>query len=161
MKIRKAIVGEIRHIHRLLNCYGEKGLLLARPLSELYDHLRDFSVLVDEEACEPVCGMCALEICWEDLAEIRSLVVAEGRQGKGFGSQLVKSCLKEAVALGLKRVFVLTYAEGFFATLGFKTVERSVLPHKIWGDCLKCAKYPDCDETAMVLDLQTLKAVEE
>ncbi len=158
IKIRKAVIGDIRPIHKLLNGYGEKGVLLARPLGELYDHLRDFSVLVDEQSPDPISGMCALGICWEDLAEIRSLVVAENHQGKGFGKQLVETCLQEAVTLGLKRVFALTYAEGFFVKMGFKKVEKSVLPHKVWADCLKCARFPDCDETAMVLDFEPSSA---
>jgi amino-acid N-acetyltransferase len=154
VRIRKAVIGDIRHIHRLLAGYGEKGLLLARPLSELYDHLRDFSVLVDDSAADPIVGACALNICWEDLAEIRSLAVLERHQRRGYGARLVRSCLQEAVEFGLKRVFALTYEEAFFAGLGFRKVEKSVLPHKVWADCLRCAKYPDCDETAMAIDLK-------
>lgn len=153
MRIRKAVVGDIRHVHRLLNRYAEQGLLLARPLSELYDHIRDFSVLVEDAHENDVLGTCALGICWEDLAEIRSLAVIEDRQGKGFGTGLVKACLQEAAFFGLKRIFALTYVEDFFTKLGFRRVEKSVLPHKVWADCLKCAKFPDCDETAMMMDL--------
>jgi amino-acid N-acetyltransferase len=161
IRIRKAVIDDIRHVHRLLGGYGEKGLLLARPLSELYDHLRDFSILVDGKSPESVVGMCALGICWEGLAEIRSLAVAETYQGKGYGAQLVRGCLREAVALGITRVFALTYVEGFFASLGFRRVEKSVLPHKIWADCLKCSKFPDCDESAMMVDLKVQSVAEE
>ena len=151
--IRKAAVEDVKHIHRLLNHFGEQGLLLARPLSELYDHVRDFSVLVPEGDERTVLGACALGICWEDLAEIRSLAVAEQEQGKGCGSRLVEACLRDAACFGLKRVFTLTYVEQFFLRLGFRRVEKSVLPHKVWADCLRCPKYPDCDETAMIVDL--------
>ena len=151
--IRRAAAKDIKVIHRLLSLYGGQGLLLARPLSELYDHLRDFFVLVETGGDESVVGACALGICWEDMAEIRSLAVQKGYQGQKLGSQLVLACLEEARALGIKRVFVLTYVEGFFAKMGFKVVEKSILPHKIWADCLRCSKYPDCDETAMILDL--------
>lgn len=144
----------MKAVHRLLSIYGGQGLLLARPLSELYDHLRDFFVLVEPGSEENhVVGACALGICWEDMAEIRSLAIQQGYQGRKFGSQLVLACLDEARALGIKRVFVLTYVEGFFSKMGFKVVEKSILPHKIWADCLRCSKYPDCDETAMILDL--------
>jgi amino-acid N-acetyltransferase len=151
--IRKAIIEDIKPVHRLLNSYGEKGLLLARPLSELYDHLRDFSVLTVEGVSDPIIGVCALNICWEDLAEIRSLAVVDGYKRLGYGARLVQCCLREAAGLGLKKVFALTYEEGFFKSLGFIKVEKSVLPHKVWADCLRCAKYPDCDEIAMVIDL--------
>lgn len=153
VKIRKAVIEDVRHIHRLLSGYGEKGLLLARPLSEIYDHLRDFSVLVDERIAEPIIGACALGICWEDLAEIRSLAVAESHQRQGYGARLVHACIQEAEGLGLRKVFALTYEERFFASLGFRMVDKSVLPHKVWADCLRCSKFPDCDETAMVIDL--------
>ncbi|EFK96203.1 GCN5-related N-acetyltransferase, partial [sediment metagenome] len=75
--IRKAIIEDIKPIHRILSHYGDQGLLLARPLSELYDHLRDFFVVVAEGPEQKIIGTCALGICWEDLAEIRSLAVLE------------------------------------------------------------------------------------
>ncbi len=151
--IRRAVVSDIKAIHKLLNFYGDQGFLLSRPLSELYDHLRDFFVLVENRKDDVIMGACALGICWEDLGEIRSLAVAEGCQGKGFGAQLVRKCIEEAKSLGLSRIFVLTYVEEFFAKAGFRRVEKSSLPHKIWADCLRCSKFPECDETAMILDL--------
>lgn len=151
--IRKALIRDVKPIHRLLSYYADQGLLLPRSLSELYDHLRDHFVVEDRSSQNSIIGVSALGICWEDLAEIRSLAIAKNEQGKGLGSQLVETCLEEARSLGLKRVFTLSYVPGFFSKLGFKEVEKSVLPHKIWGDCLKCPKFPDCDETAMMIDL--------
>ena len=151
--VRKAKIGDIKPIHKILNAYADRGLLLPRPLSELYDHLRDFVVLVENGEGEKVIGTCALGICWEDLAEIRSLAVVEERRGSDYGRQLVNQCLQEARSLGLRRIFALTYAETFFAKLGFRVVEKTILPHKVWGDCLKCPKFPECDETAMLLEL--------
>ncbi|HIE32433.1 MAG TPA: GNAT family N-acetyltransferase, partial [Thermodesulfobacteriaceae bacterium] len=90
-----------------------------------------------------------------DLGEIRSLVVSEEFHGTGIGAELVKACLSEARDLGLSRVFVLTVAPGFFEKLGFKLIEKSELPHKVWGDCIRCPKFPECDEVAMVKDLET------
>ena len=151
--IRKAIIQDVKAIHKLLSYYADQGLLLPRSLSELYDHLRDHFVLEEKGTQSSIIGVSALGICWEDLAEIRSLAIANDEQGRGLGSQLVGTCLEEARALGLKKVFTLSYVPGFFSKLGFKEVEKSVLPHKIWGDCLKCPKFPDCDETAMMIDL--------
>jgi amino-acid N-acetyltransferase len=154
VRIRKAIIADVKAIHQLLNHYAEQKLLLPRSLSELYDHVRGYFVL-DNGAMEPhsIVGVCGLGICWEDLAEIRSLAVIEGVCGKGYGTKLVKACLKEARALGIKRVFALTYAPGFFLHIGFQEVDKSVLPQKIWGDCLKCPKFPQCDETALMIEL--------
>ncbi len=151
--IRKAVIKDVKPIHKLLSYYADQGLLLPRSLSELYDHLRDHFVVEDKHQLNSIIGVSALGICWEDLAEIRSLAVAKQYQRKGLGSQLVETCLEEARSLGLKKVFTLSYIAGFFSRLGFREVEKSVLPHKIWGDCLKCPKFPDCEETAMMIDL--------
>ncbi|MBN1850616.1 MAG: N-acetyltransferase [Deltaproteobacteria bacterium] len=151
--IRKAVTKEVKSIHKLLVHYAGKGALLPRSLSELYDHLRDLFVLVDGSDHEEVFGVCALGVCWEELAEIRSLAVAETYHGEGFGRQLVERCLEEAGELGLSRIFALTYVPKFFEKMGFQEIDKSILPHKIWADCLKCPKFPDCDEIAMMLDL--------
>jgi amino-acid N-acetyltransferase len=90
---------------------------------------------------------------WEDLAEVRSVAVLENSGRKGIGSCLVQACISEAHGIGLKRIFCLTYKPDFFAKHGFRLVDKSELPHKVWGDCIKCAKFPDCDENAMILDL--------
>lgn len=151
--IRRAVIGDIKPVHKLLSYYAGQGLLLPRSLSELYDHLRDYWVVEDASGDHPILGVCALGICWEDLAEIRSLAVMESQQKENLGTRLVKTCVEEARSLGVKRVFTLSYVPGFFMRLGFTKVDKGSLPHKIWADCLKCSKFPDCDETAMVMDL--------
>ncbi len=148
--IRKAKLNDIKEIQRLIKLHAPKGGILPRSLSELYDHLRDFFVFVRNRK---VIGICALHICWEDLAEIRSLAVEEEDQKRGIGAKLVKACLEESKSLGVKRVFALTYQPEFFERLGFKRVDKTVLPHKIWTDCLKCVKFPDCDETAVLKEV--------
>lgn len=147
--IRKAVIKEVKQIHGILSDYGKKGILLPRSLSELYEHLRDFYVMEDEHK-ERIVAVCALGLCWDDLAEIRSLAVLEEYQKKGCGTLLVEKCVEEAVELGLKRLFTLTYVPEYFGKIGFGEVDKSELPHKVWSDCLKCTKFPDCDETAMI-----------
>lgn len=153
MFIRKAIIPDVGKIHVLLNYYGQKGLLLPRPLSELYDHMRDYFIAESNSEKDGILGVCALGICWEDLAEIKSLAVRENAHGKGVGGKLVENCLEEARTFGLKNIFVLTYVPAFFTRLGFKEVSKSLLPQKVWADCLKCTKFPNCEETAMLLTL--------
>lgn len=148
--IRRARIPDAKAIHQLLIGYARDGLMLSRSLSEIYEAIRDFYVY---EADGEVLGTVCLHICWEDLAEVRSLAVGEGQEGRGIGRQLVEACIEEARQLGLKRVFALTYKELFFAKLGFHEIEKSELPHKIWGDCMKCVKFPECDEIAMSLEL--------
>jgi amino-acid N-acetyltransferase len=95
-------------------------------------------------------GICALHVCWENLAEIRSLAVTEEAQRQGIGRQLVEACLAEAGYLGINRVFTLTYQPVFFERLGFRPIDKSELPHKVWSDCIQCSKFPDCNEEALV-----------
>ncbi len=149
--IRKAKIGDVRAIHSLLNHFADQGLLLPRSLSELYDSLRDYAVY--ETPAGEVGGVVALHICWEDLAEVRSLAVAESCQAKGVGRSLVEFCLTEAIALGIYKVFTLTYQSAFFEKLGFNVVDKAQLPHKIWADCVKCPKFPNCDESALLMEL--------
>ena len=149
--LRKARLGDVRFIHGLLADYGSKGKLLGRPLSELYEFLRDFVVAEDAEG--RLMGTCALHLCWEDLAEVRSLAVPPGAENQGWGTKLVEACLSEAITLGFSRVFALTYEPGFFMRLGFVEVDKQTLPNKIWADCMKCVKFPDCDEIAVLLEL--------
>jgi amino-acid N-acetyltransferase len=150
--IRKANLQDVKAIHHLLHEYGKKEELLARPLSQLYDHVRDFSVHLDNNS-QQLTGCCALQICWEDLAEIRSLAVHPDHQGKNIGRTLTETVLQEAKLFQVKKVFTLTYKPDFFKQFGFVTIERSDLPLKIWGDCIICVKFPDCDETAMMKEL--------
>ncbi len=148
IKVKKARIKDAHNIHKLINYYAEKGLLLPRSLSEIYEHIRDYIIL---EKNGDIKGVCALGICWEDLAEIRSLAISPESRDKGFGSKLVQECIIEARELGIKKIFILTYAPKFFAKFGFKKIKKTSLPHKIWADCLKCPKFPDCDEIAMSL----------
>lgn len=150
--IRKATVRDVKAIHRLLKKHADRGELLPRALSDLYDAVRDFSVF-EEKSSGSIIGVCALHVCWEDLAEIRSLAVCEQYQGEGIGSRFVTAALSEAHGLGIRRVFTLTYRPDFFNKHGFKIVAKATLPQKIWADCIKCVKFPDCDEIAMLKDL--------
>ena len=150
--IRKATIKDVRDVHKLLQEYGRKGELLPRPLSVLYDHVRDFSVYIDPES-ESVIGCCALQFCWDDLAEIRSLAVHPDHVGKKIGSRLTQAALSEAKSYAVKKVFALTYQPGFFEKFGFVRIDRSQLPLKIWADCIVCVKFPDCDEIAMMKEI--------
>lgn len=148
--VRKAKLSDVKEIQQLIKQYSSRGDILPRSLLELYDHLRDFYVFMQNRK---IVGICALHVCWEDLGEIRSLAVREEVRKKGIGMKLVKACLREAKALGMARVFALTYRPEFFERLKFKVVDKSILPHKIWADCLQCVKFPDCDEVAVLKEL--------
>lgn len=149
--IRKARLDDVPSIHRLVNGFAEKGELLHRSLNELYENLRDYYVVEDGGE---VIACCALHINWKDLAEVKSLVVGETVQGQGLGGRLLKACLDEAREMGVPRVFALTYKAEFFEKNGFTRVDKSQLPQKIWTECVRCPKFPDCGEEALILSLE-------
>ena len=150
MKIRKAKISDLKLVHKLINDFAKKEEMIPRSLNELYENVRDFVICEDNGK---ICGVCALHIMWEDLAEIRSLAVDKKYQKRGIGKNLVKQCLKEAKVLGIKRVFALTYHPEIFKKIGFVDTDKSSLPQKIWGDCLRCHKFPECDENAVIINL--------
>lgn len=148
--IRKARMADVKGIHQLIAEYARKGDMLPRSLADIYENLRDYFVFVETDG--ELAGSAAIHIMWEDLAEVRSLAVREGKMRRGVGTRLVESCISEAIMLGIDRVFALTYKPEFFERLGFHVVDKAELPQKIWTDCLKCSKFPDCDEVALVAD---------
>ena len=148
--IRKAYLDDVKGIQELINFYAKKDQMLPRSLNELYENIRDFFVY---EKNGKLLGCLALHITWEDLAEIKSLAVAESEQKKTIGTLLVKAVFEDAKKLKVRRIFALTYVPSFFEKFGFKKVKHSELPHKIWSECIKCIKFPDCEETALVIGI--------
>jgi amino-acid N-acetyltransferase len=148
--IRKAKLSDVKEIYALVEEFAKTGDMLPRPILEIYKEVRSFFVFLEDGE---VVGTAALAICLDGLGEVRSLAVKEGSTGKGVGRLLVTACLDEARALGLDEVFALTYTTEFFGKLGFKGTEKEKLPHKIWGECINCAKFPNCDENAVIIKL--------
>jgi amino-acid N-acetyltransferase len=150
LEIKKAAIRDVKGIHSLVNRFAKREKMLPRSLNDIYENIRDFFVCTDKGT---VIAMASLHILWEDLAEIRSIAVSRRYQKQGVGKKLVKYCLKEAQHLGIEKVFALTYYPDYFKKLGFEDIDKNDLPHKIWGDCLKCHKFPDCDEVAVIKKL--------
>ena len=147
MQIKKATIKDVSSIHSLVNKFAKKDEMLPRSFNEIYENLRDFFICIHNGK---IIGAAALHILWDNLAEIRSIAVSKEYQNKGIGKRLVQECLKEAKVLGVKKVFALTYDKSFFKKLGFKDINKNNLPQKIWGDCIKCPKFPKCDEVAVI-----------
>lgn len=148
--IRPATIHDVPEIHHLLEGYAAAGKLLPRDMSDIYRHLREFFV-AGETGRVAACG--ALEIFTEELGEVRSLVVRDDARRQGLGNQMVRRIIQEAQTMGLRRLMALTYVPAFFHKLGFVVVAKETLPEKVWGVCVKCYKFYDCDETAMVLKI--------
>jgi len=151
MKLEKAKISDVPEMHKLINFFAEKGEMLARPLSEMYENIRDYFVGREEER---VVGCAALHVCWSDLAEIKSVAVAEDKQDQKVGAKLIEACLADAKALGISTVFCLTYKPGFYEKFDFIQVDKMELPRKVWTECYRCPKFPDCDEVALICRLK-------
>jgi len=139
-------------MHKLINRFAGKDEMLARSLSEMYENIRDYFVVRQGKR---MIGCAALHVSWSDLAEIKSLAVAEDNQKKGIGTQLVKACLNEAKELGIPTVFCLTYKPAFFEKFNFSRRDKMELPRKVWTECYRCPKFPNCDEVALICQLDT------
>ena len=149
-KVEKANISEVPRIHKLVNSFAGRGEMLARSLSEIYENIRDFVVV---RKGKRIIGCAALHVLWSDLAEIKSVAVDEKMQKQGIGTVLVTACLRDAAELGITTVFCLTYKPEFFEKFGLKEVEKMTLPQKIWTECYRCSKFPNCDETAMTIQI--------
>ncbi|MBI5374292.1 MAG: N-acetyltransferase [Candidatus Schekmanbacteria bacterium] len=149
--IRPAKIQDAEPIQKIINYYSRKGLMIQKSLSEIYENIRNYFVY---EKKGKVVGTCCLKIYWKDLAEICSLAVGIREKKKGMGTLLLNHTLSEAKKMGITTVFVLTYVPGFFAENGFEEIDKSKLPQKIWGECIRCHKFPVCDESAMVKYLE-------
>lgn len=149
--IKKATMMDAKSLHSMIVESARSAMVLPRPLSKVYGHLRDFFVAKDESG--KILGCCALSITWDSLAEVRSLVVTPDARGTGIGKKLVEACLDEASHLNISKVFVLTNIDGFFAKLGFEETDKGMLPQKVWADCINCPQFPDCDEIPMAIEV--------
>ena len=149
---RKAHMSDTEGIHRLINDYANKGLMLARSRSMIYESLREFTIVEGEDG--EFLGVAGLHIIWEDLAEIRALALESSAVGRGIGRELVESLVVEAKELGIARVFALTYQKSFFERCGFHVIQKEDMSPKVWKECINCPKFPNCDELAMIRELE-------
>jgi len=146
-QVEKARISDAEQIHQLINYFANRGEMLARPLSEIYENIRDYFVIRDGDR---IAACAALHVMWSDLAEVKSVAVAEKSQKQYYGMRLIRACLDEAKRLGLPKVFCLTYKPDFFAKYGFIQCDKMELPHKVWTECYRCPKFPNCDEIALI-----------
>ncbi len=151
MHVRQAKIRDVPRVLDIINGFAREGLMLSRGPQVVFEDIRDFMVLVDD--AEIVHGTGAFHVYWDDVGEIRSVAVERELQKAGYGTTIVKTLLEEAKRLEIPRVYVFTYAPGFFKKLGFKTVRKEDLPQKMYAECANCPKYFFCDEIAMLLHL--------
>jgi amino-acid N-acetyltransferase len=149
--VRKAVIRDIRNLLSLINSYAANGIMLPRTEFEMSENIRDFSVAYDGNT---LVGCGALHFYTPTVAEVRSLAVLPEAKQHGVGRKIVESLEHEARENDLESIFAFTYVPGFFARLGFAEVERGELPLKAWKDCLRCPKFQNCDEIAVLKRLR-------
>ncbi len=150
MVIRKAKVTEAKKIKKIIDIFVKQGLMLPRSLDNIFSNIRDFTVTIIDNQ---IIGVGALSIFTENFAEIRSIGVLDKYRNNGVGNILVKSCIAEAKECNISNVFTLTYIPDYFKKLGFKTIPKERLPHKIWRDCISCEHFYNCTEEALIYKL--------
>ncbi len=162
--IRKAKISDAQKIKELIEPYAKEGVMLSRPIYEIYESIRDFSVAAVDRK---IVGCCALHIFGKEykpgskkeesiLAEIRTLAIAKAWQGRKIGTKIVKNCIEEGKRLGATKIFALTVKENldFFKELGFKRIGKMGLPQKIWQECIRCPRFTsECNEHPLILDI--------
>ncbi|GIW17586.1 MAG: acetyltransferase [Tepidiforma sp.] len=149
--VEPARLADAAAIHALVTYWADRGDMLHRPIGEIYEAIRDFKVA---RIGGEIVGCGSLHIMGPDLAEVRSLAVAESAQGRGVGAAIVAACVEDARAFGLERVFALTYRPGFFQKQGFRLANVMEFPQKVWNECVRCPFFTNCKEVAVVLDLR-------
>jgi amino-acid N-acetyltransferase len=149
--IRVARLSDASKIVSLINNYSRHNLMLARTNESVIKEIRNFIIA---EMDGKITGCCAVSFFSIDLAEIRSLAVDEHYKGMGIGRSLISYAEKILKEEGIKHAFVLTLMEEFFLKLGYRKINKTKFPQKIWRDCLSCPKIMKCDETAMEKSLK-------
>jgi len=155
--VRKARLGDVATMMPLLEAYARQAEILPRTQADVYQSIRDWVVA---EIDGKIIGMGSLLIMWDDLAEIRSLVIDPAYQGLGAGRRIVTMLLAEAKSLDLARVFALTRKPGFFLKMGFQLTRIEDLPRKVQKDCVFCPKFHACDEVALIMPLSGVTGVD-
>ena len=152
-KIRKATLDDAKGIHQLVSQYANKkgDFLLPRSLTTIYETIRDYFICQSKSG--KIIGCIALHVVWDGLAEVKALAVSKSYHGLGIGGRLLDAVLDEAIMMRISKVFALTMKTEFFIKHGFTVTEKSNLPHKVWGECVNCHLFPDCEEVAVIIEL--------
>jgi amino-acid N-acetyltransferase len=152
--IREAKYQDAESIQNLIRIFSETGKVLFRSLDEIRENITDFQVY---EKNDQIIGVCSLKTGWDQLVELRSLGVDPRYSGQGLGTEMVQASIETALSTDCDTLFVLTYAVPMFERLGFHIVDKATLPHKVWNDCNACLHQENCDETAMILSLDSVR----
>ncbi len=148
--VRAARTSDVRGILELLDPWVQRRILLGKELVTLYESVQEF-VVAEHDGVLIGCG--ALHVMWEDLGEIRTLIVAEGWLHRGVGGAIVAQLEQHARELGLQRLFCLTFEVEFFSRRGFVAIGEQIVDADVYSQLLRS---PD-EGVAEFLDLAHVK----
>lgn len=150
--VRQARTADVAQIRALIDQNTGSRRLLEKHTVNLYEDILEFTV-AEASADHAVAGCGALHVMWEDLAELRTVAVDERRRGAGIGHLIVDELLDRARAVGVRRVFVLTFAVSFFASHGFREISGTPVLPEVYAELLRSYD----DGVAEFLDLDRVK----
>ena len=151
IRVRAARTSDVKAIQEIRAPFVESRVLLGHESVSLYEAVQEYQVAVDKN--DQVIGAGALHVMWEDLAEVRSVVVREDAHGRGVGHRIIDSLLENAKTLGVKRVFCLTFEVDFFGKHGFVPVSDVPLDPDTYAQLVRSTD----DGIAEFLDLARVK----
>jgi amino-acid N-acetyltransferase len=148
--IRPARTSDVAAITKIAQPLIEQRILLGKELVENYEAIQEF-VVAEQEG--QVIGFGALHVMWQDLAEVRTLAVAESAKRKGIGAAMLRELLERARVLGVRRVFCLTFEEEFFRSHGFQVISDVPVDPETYAEMVRS----NDDGVAEFLDLARVK----
>ena len=134
MEIRSARTSDIKGIRALIDAYAIGGRLLTKETVTLYESVQEFTVAVENNE---VVGCGALHVLWEDLAEVRTVAVVEKLHGTGVGHKIMQAIEDRARAIGVKRIFCLTFETEFFGRHGFEEIQGTPVDADVYAELLR------------------------
>jgi len=134
MEIRSAKTSDIKGIRALIDTYAIGGRLLTKETVTLYESVQEFTVAIENNE---VVGCGALHVLWEDLAEVRTVAVVERLRGTGVGHQIMQAIEDRAHAIGVKRIFCLTFETQFFGRHGFEEIQGTPVDADVYAELLR------------------------
>ena len=148
--VRPALARDVAAIRDITQPYVARRILVPKPPVAYYEAVQQFLVA---EHLGRIVGCGALHVFWEDLAEIRTVAVADDARGLGVGSAIVTGLIAEGRRLGVARLFCLTFETAFFGRHGFVPLQGSPVTPKVFAELLRSYD----DGTAEFLDLDRVK----
>lgn len=149
--VRPAHTGDVAGIRQMLQPYVDRGVMLGKETVQLFEDIQEFEVAVDPN--DRVVGCGALHVMWQDLAEVRTVVVADDVRGQGVGHAILEELLAKAKNLRVRRVFCLTFETEFFGAHGFEPISETPIDDETYRELLLSTD----DGVAEFLDLARVK----